>query len=298
MKIQFSDRSKVPALLTGCLLVGSIALVAWAGNPGDKASAHYYKRDTVPSVEGKSVKDFDKELRQLEEAQKQLQQLHSKDWDQFHADLQKALSKINAETMRLQMEAALNKLSIDKIGNDIEDALQKIDFSKIQKDLDEALDSLPKIDKEHIRLEMEKARRQVDEELQNKEWQKELAELKKIDMTRIQEEMENAHKELERAKEELQTNKPDLKKIMSDGRGEMDAAKAKLKAYQAMVYAMEKEGLLSTSNDYNIRFSDGEITINGKKLPPAVANRYRQYFKKESVTINKEDGKLSIDHHD
>ena len=86
-----------------------------------------------------------------------------------------------------------------------------------------------------------------------------------------------------------------MKNIMSDAQGGIDEARAELKGYQEMVYAMENEGLLNTAKDYNIRYMDGELTINGKKQSADMATRYKKYFKKESVTIKKEGGKLSID---
>jgi hypothetical protein len=63
-----------------------------------------------------------------------------------------------------------------------------------------------------------------------------------------------------------------------------------------MIYAMEADGLLDTKKDYIIRFKDGKLTINGNEQPETVTNKYRKYFKKDSVTLKKENGAFDLLH--
>ena len=75
---------------------------------------------------------------------------------------------------------------------------------------------------------------------------------------------------------------------------EIEKAKIEFKGYQEMVYEMEKDGLLNTKADYTIIYRDEELTINGKKQPAEVTNKFKKYFSKDGVTIRKEKGEMNI----
>lgn len=57
-----------------------------------------------------------------------------------------------------------------------------------------------------------------------------------------------------------------------------------------------KLGLFNTKEDYTIEYKDGELTVNGKKQPQAVADKYKKNFSKKSIAIKKQDGDININH--
>lgn len=284
--------NSLPGMLVAAGLIISLGLIAWTGGPGNYPANSVQNHDTVPK---KSGRDLDKELKDLEQGKKALSDLKDKDWDKIHRDIENAMKNIDFEKIRLQTEAAIEKIDFDKIGKDIEASLAKIDFDKIEKDIQLAVDEVSKIDKEQIKKEIEKARTEVNEQLQKKEWRKEMEEVKKIDLKHLEQEMEKVRKDLAKVKDELSREKFDMKETMKKAHADIDKAKEQLQGYQEMIYSMEKEGLLTTSTDYTIEFKNGELSVNGKKQPAEVANRYKKYFDKDSITIKKRDGDLSID---
>ena len=67
------------------------------------------------------------------------------------------------------------------------------------------------------------------------------------------------------------------------------ASTSKLKNYKEILTNMEKDGFLSTKEDYKVEYKNGDLFINGKKQLAAIADRYKHYFKKTHVTIKKEN---------
>ena len=158
------------------------------------------------------------------------------------------------------------------------------------KDYDETKKAL-----EEAKKELEKARKEIKEKLNDKKWQQEMQEeLKKVNKEEIAREMEAAKKEMEKVKEELKAEKLNLADEMKKASAEMEKAKAEMRNYQDCIYAMEKEGLLSTKSDYRIEFKSGELFINEKKQPAETADRYKKYFSKDPVVIEKKEGIMNI----
>ena len=145
IRVRRGHRFAPVILVTGGLLVASFALLAWAGGPGSNDFNQFNSLDTVPGKNEKPEKDFDKEMRQLEDAKKQLQGLKEKNWEKVHQDVEQALKEIDLEKIRLEAENALRKVDMEKIAKDIESSLSKIDLSKLEKELASALDDLSKI---------------------------------------------------------------------------------------------------------------------------------------------------------
>jgi len=300
MKIQthFRSRPFSATTLSVAVFIASFALIAWAGDPKHVLNASELTEDTIPpknSQKSTSQRDFDKELSQLDEAKKQLEELKNRDWSKIQQDVEDAMKKIDVEKIRLQAQEAITKIDLEKMGKEIEESLRKIDFNKIERDIEAAMDEVSKIDKEKIKQEIQKARKEVDEQLQKKEWRKEMEEAKKINMKEIEKEMENVKEEMSRVKEELKLEKLDMKETMRKAHVEIGRAKEELKGYQEMIYDMEKQGLLDAKEDYTIEYRQGQLTINGKKQSTEVSNKYKKYFKKDSMTIKKQNGDLKID---
>ncbi len=282
----------------------SIALVsaftlAWAGNPQNPYTTSTQVRDTVPTKKNENArrpsdKDLDKELRELDEARKSLNEIKDKDWDKIQRDVEEAIEKIDFQKIGREVEESIRKVDMEKIGKEIEDAISKIDFKKIEQDVEAALNEVSKIDREKIRQDIQKVGKDLEEQLEKKEWRKEIEEMKKIDMEKIKMDMEKARKEVLRVKEDLKREKLSMKETMQNAGIGIEKAKEELKGYQEMIYSMEQDGLLSTKDDYSIEYKKGELSINGKKQSGAITDKYKKYFKNDAITIKKVDGDIKI----
>lgn len=160
-----------------------------------------------------------------------------------------------------------------KIEWDNDGELHYVDLDKIMKQVESSLDN---IDFEGIRKETLKATDELKKELDKKDWEK----------------------EINKVKDELQLEKLDMKGIMDKANEGLDKAKDELQGYQEMIYDMEKEGLLNTKDDYVIKYRNNELFINGNKQSPETTEKYRKYFKREKITIRKEEGEINIHHGD
>jgi hypothetical protein len=272
------------------VLAGAFALIAWTGNPQQQQPAPQQTEDTVPTdkrnktTRDQQERDFDKELQAIEKAQ---QQLREQDWDRIERQVEEALNNIQTGVIEQQIANALKQVEQAKIQQQVQEALAKVNFEKISKEIENAVQSLTKVDQEKLQAELKRAEQEMQRALSNQDWEKEIR-------VNIEKEMEKAKASMQRAKEQLKKEKIDFKKEMEKANSEIKKAQAEMKGYQEMVYAMEKEGLLSTDEDYTITYSKGELAINGKKQPASVANKYRKYFSRDHTTITKKEGNINI----
>jgi chromosome segregation ATPase len=277
-----------------CVIIGAtvLTLAAFTGAPRHNMIIANQVQDTIPEKENR---DLDKELRQLDKAQEHLDKLKDKDWGKMQRDIEESLKKIDLDKIQREATAAMKQADLERIDAQIQRSLKAIDFDKIQHELDE---SLSKIDKEQITRELEKARIQVDQALEKANWQQELKN-QKFQHEEIEKQMADAKKQLEKAREQMKSQQFDFKKDLDKAKIDIDRAKEELKSYQEMIYAMEKDGLLNTKDDYTIEYKEGDLYINDKKQPQEVTDKYKKYFKKDKVTIKKEDGHININgnHH-
>jgi len=86
-----------------------------------------------------------------------------------------------------------------------------------------------------------------------------------------------------------------MNETMTKAYGEIDKAKEELKRYQEMISNLEKEDLLNTREDYTIEYRGGELSINGKIQSKEITKKYKKYFRKETLTIKKQNGDINID---
>jgi hypothetical protein len=295
MKIQHAfSRWTIPAV---AVILSGIALVSWTGSPKHTQQAQHQKQDTVPSKKSRNNRDLDRELRQLEEAQKNLQRFSERDFEKMQEDIQKSIEKINVEAIELQAEQALKQVDLEKMQKEIQESLSKIDFDKIERDIQEAMEQSEE-DMKDLREELQKARTEVQQHFNSEFFRKEMEELKKVNMDDVKKEMQEVKKELEKVKVELDKEKLDIKKELDKAQIELGKAQTELKGYQEMIYSMEADGLLDTKNDYTIEFNNNELTIDGKKQSSAVTEKYKKYFKKGKVTIKKSDDDIELNNED
>jgi hypothetical protein len=287
-------RWSLPAAI---VVIGAFALVAWTGSPQQPGAVANQNQDTIPKrlkeTRRSGDKDLDKELRDLDNAQGTLDK---EDWDKIQFDVDKAMKDIDMNKISQQIKDAMASVDVDKIQSDVRAALKNIDMNKIKMQVDESLrsidcdklreeinSSLDKVDIDKIKYEAEKAGDEVRRQLKDKDWKKE---------------MEDAQKDIDHAREELKHEKFDMKDIMDKAGEGIANAKEELQGYQDMIYSMENDGLLSTKEDYVIKYRNGELSVNGKKQSQEVTDKYRKYFKKDKVTIRKEDGEMHINNGD
>lgn len=299
MEIRNHSRYRFRAVQTLAVgvCIAALGLVAWAGGPRGAGDKKFNRNDTIPAKEKGTgpVRDFDKELRQLDEATKHLQGFKYKEWGEIDKELEAAMKKVDFEKIRIQSEDVLSKIDMQKIAKDIERSLSKIDFDKIEQEIGESVDGISNIDKEKIKEDLQNARKEVEKQLKKNDWQKEIEEIKKIDMKEVEKELENAKKEIAKAKEELGSGKLDLGEIMSKAKLGIEKGREELQGFQEMIYAMEKDGLLNTTGDYTVEYKKDELWVNGKKQLTATAEKYKKYFKSDDIIIKKEKGNLKID---
>lgn len=283
----------------------AITLVAWKESPRQTPHLPQLIQDTLPNQKKKASrdkeeKDFDKEIRQLEEAKSSMKNV---DWEHVNKAMDEVRKNFDAQKIQQHIELAMKQVDFEKIEKEIEASLKQVDFEKIEKEINESVKTaLSEADKKSIRKELAEAKLEVDRELKNKDWKKELEnakieieEAKKIDMKEVQEELKAAQSAFDQEMKNLDKEKFDLKVDLKDAWKEIDKATLEIKGYQEMVYSLEKEGLLSTKGDYTIKYKEGTLTVNGNQQPKAVADRYKKYFSHEKVTIRKEDGKMDVD---
>jgi len=289
-------------LLVLCIMLIGAASIGWYGT----ANANKYgtnQLDTVPKREKKMRSDedrtiikgdLDKTMQQLDRAMDRLkEQLESKDWQKVQLELQESMEKLNAEKVEEQISKALKDIDLQKIKMETQKELQKIDMDKMQKELQKALaEAKENIDSKKIQAEIEKA---------VKESKKALDEAKEFDMDKIKAELDNSKEELrleqgkikvemENAKKEIrEAMKRDFKKDFEKAQEDIKRAKEELSNYKNMLGEMEKEGLINTKEDYKVVYKNGELIINGKKQPASVTEKYKHYFKKDNVSIQKND---------
>ena len=116
---------------------------------------------------------------------------------------------------------------------------------------------------------------------------------KHIDEALSKVKMEDVHREMERVKVELEKNQGKMKLDLEKAKEDIRKAKEELKTMQEMIEQMEDDGLINTREDYRIQFKNNELIINGKKQSSEVTEKYRKYFKEDTV-IEKEEGNMNI----
>ena len=115
-----SRKFVIISLMFGTGLFAAVTLLSWKGAPGSDYHRGEYVYDTIPQKNRGPVKDLDKELQQLEDASRQLENLKAKDWEKIQSDLDAALKNIDFDKISLQVKEAVDKIDFDKIGSEVE----------------------------------------------------------------------------------------------------------------------------------------------------------------------------------
>lgn len=221
-------------------------------------------------------KDLDKELESLERAKAEVKKQLSTDWKKKQEEIAKSLDNINLEEIRLRTEEAINKVDFEAIQRQVTESIERSEHASEYMDK-EAI--------ERMKQSFERAKDAHQKSMQKHE-------------VMMKEQMERAKKQIAEAKEKIKHQKIDIEKSLKRAEESIQKAEQELKAYQEMIYAMEADGLLDTKQDYTITYKGEKLIINGTEQPKSVADKYKKYFKKDSITIRKEDGSFDLKHHD
>ena len=293
--------SKNYRLLGACIaLVLATGLLAWNTRTQDTLNNDFNYQDTIPSKKKTTAvtRDLDRELEALELGQSKLEALREKDWEIARAEVDAALRKIDAAKLHMQAQQAMKQVDFEKIQERVAEAMKKIDFEKVQADVQRALKEVQEVDEEKIRIELDKARKEVQESIAKVNWEKirkDVEKSQKFNEKEMEKAMKKSREELEKVKTEGYLNNLNLKETFQKAHKDIEKAKETFKGYQEMIYDMEKEGLLSTKEDYRIEWEKGELFINRKIQPAAITGKYKKYFGHKSVTIKKTDGEMNVD---
>ena len=275
----------IKSLVAGCVAAGSLVLLAsWQNLPAQHQKLNISNADTIPQG-----RDLEKELQQLSNARKQLENLSKQDFSAMQQQLQESLAQLDQHKIQLQVEKAMKEVNIEQSLRAAEDAMKKIDLDGLMAEL-EAESRLSTKEREKIRQEIAKAKIEVDKELKNKDWK----ELKEVDMKEIEKEMQKARIELEEARKEMGENASNIKKELADASKNLDEAEAEIKGYQEMIYKIESPKLLDTKKDYPIEWNAPDLKITGQVQSKTISGTYKKYFNDDKTVIEKENGKMNI----
>jgi hypothetical protein len=258
----FAPRNVLPIIL---LVSVSIALIAWGGQrqiPPQPTKQTF--TDTVPK------KNTDKKIRDLDEAIDDLDKADLRvDLEKVKSQIDEAMKQVDMAKVQMEVDKAMKSVDMEKVKDEIEKATKEVDAAKIQQDVKESLD---KIDW--------------------KEMEKDLEAVKKIDMTKLNEDM----KKLDLQMKELG---PKIEKEMEKAKVEIANAKEEMKEYKGFVDGLDKDGLINKNQPYSIEHKNGVLTINGKKQPPSVYTKYRNFLQKhKKFNIKKTDDDFNINNND
>jgi flagellar motor protein MotB len=172
---------------------------------------------------------------------------------------------------------------MEKMKQKLHESLKEINTEKIQQDIERSRKHLEKVD-------MEKTRENLDRAL-SKLRSQDVQKLIEESMSKVN--MEEMRSKMERVQEEMEKNKDKMKFDLEKAKENLKKAKTELKAYQEMIEDMENDGLIDTHEDYKIQFKNNELFINGKRQSSEVTDKYRKYFKEDTV-IEKQGGNMNI----
>ncbi len=125
MKLNLPTYSRIASLCIASALL--VVITSWQHKPTYRAGDNPYLTDTVPVKEKGVVRDLDKELEELHQAEIKMEAFRDKEWPKIAENIREELSKLDLEKIRLQTEMSLKSVDAEKINAVIEN----INFEKI-----------------------------------------------------------------------------------------------------------------------------------------------------------------------
>jgi chromosome segregation ATPase len=195
-------------------------------------------------------------------------------------EIDKAMRNLDKELQKMDRE--LKKMDFSAIEKQVNEALATIDFQKIKAETDKALKN---VDWDKIKEDANKSIAEAEvslKDLKSEKFQKEMAQMQeelKKEKFNIKVESENIHNQIE--------------KSMKQAKEEIEKAKAELKNYQEFTDQLEKDGLINKKKGYKVKVKNGIMIINGQQQPNDIFEKYKQYYKKDSFTLNSDGENIS-----
>lgn len=231
-------------------------LISWQIDRHDPATSQNTS-DTLPKK--KKVVDIDEAIAELEAVDIR------KELEKAMVEVDKAMKELDDQEISLKLQEALNRVNMEEVKAQADKAIKDVDVNTITKEVEE---SLAKIDWEQIESEMKDV---------------------KVDFGKIDE-------QLKKVKEEMKGLKPQLEKQLNEARLEIEKAKTQLKQYRDFLKGLEKDGLIDTKKDYEVKHAEGKLYINGKEVPGETYEKYRDFLENhKQFTIKKERDDFNVD---
>lgn len=256
---------KLPFTILVCAFI--ITAGAFQNKPG-KYSQHV--RDTLPD-RSKKIRDIDAALEELERSKLEVDRsLKEIDFDKIEKQINEATKNIrlHEQEMKAQVEKAMEQANAAKIQANVQMALQEADAAKLKTDVEKALKD---VDFEKMKADMQASVAKIDWDKINRE----LETVKRTDFSKIE--------------ADLQKIKPEIEKSMKEAHENIEKAKQELKTYKSLIDGLDKDGLINKKEAYTIEYKSGELTINGKKQPAEVVNKYSGLLKGHKDFVIKKD---------
>lgn len=262
------------ALPLGVLIGGLvITATAWQRPQGDR-SGKVQQADTIPASKGK-VKNIDEALRELERSEAQLErELKAVDAEKIQRDVAEALKSVDAARIKADVDKALSQIDAAKIQQQVAAAMKEVNMAKVDAELRAAM---KEVNSEEIRKQIETAMKAVDAAKIEAEVKAAMA---SVDMAKLSADMEKLRMvDMKKLSEEMKNLQPQIESAMSNAREGIEKARADLLSYKSLVDALHKDGLINKDEEFELRYRDGQLLIDGKLQPASVTDRYKELLK-------------------
>jgi hypothetical protein len=188
---------------------------------------------------------------------------------------EKAMKEIDFSAMQKKISESMKDIDLSKLEMDLQKAIKETDWNQMKTEMDKTM----KIDMDKLKVDMDKMKAEIKlsmKDINMDEMKKSMEELKKINF-------DDMKKEMEKVKKEMNINKDQWKAEMDKARVEIEKSKEGLMEKKNMANELEKDGLINKTESNSIEFKDKELYINGKKQSPEITEKYRKYFKGDSL---------------
>lgn len=219
-------------------IVCMLGLVSWGQQFGNGHQPGQSIDTTPKNKTEKKIRDLDDVIEEMENADIKVDQ------EKFRRQFEESMKAFNGDQFKKQMEEAMKNLEI---------SLKEFDGDKMKKQMEEAMKSMEISLKE---FDGEKLKKQIESSMK---------------------ELQLNMKELEKAKQEL------------------DRAKAEIKEYNEFISGLEKDGLLNRKS-YAVSYKAGQLLIDGKQADKKTLNKYSEFLKThEKFEISNKGEELKVE---
>jgi chromosome segregation ATPase len=261
---QIFSLKKLPLLLLACGLVVTVAVAQ--SNAGNQKQTLI---DTVPAKQ-KKIKDLDEALAEIDRGEVEMQRAMKEfDHAKMEAEIRKAMKNMNVDmaNAKVEIEKAMKEIDMQKINLDVQKAMKEVDWEKIKKEVEE---SLSKVDMEKVKAELETAKLEMEK-------------VKNVDLKKMQ--------------EELAAVGPEVEKAMKEAKADIEKARKEIISYRNLVNALDADGHLKKSDEYEVAYKKNVLIVNGKALSAEATRKYSEHLSgKKDFTLKKDEDGLNIDH--